>query len=233
METNLVLHQSLISILKFDFIFHSGENFTKNDIVGVVGDKEVPISVKYGSQKNTQVHLTTLKSFSLATNMPNDVYLLLEKWLGTTSNTTFLGWLNGRMPTRTQQKYKRLFAIDLDDWHNVTKWFNDNNRKISEILMQSLNNKASAQYLVWIDKHQKTFQIISIEKLIDWIESDCKWVTGPKNGGSTLRCNCGDKPIFHLQMKGSGGYGNEYNHNPQFHIHTNWPEHVIIYKGSC
>jgi hypothetical protein len=209
-----------------------GENTTKGDVVGITGDKKTPISIKHGSQKNTQVHLPTLNSFSKSMNMPVAIQNMLHKWLGVTSQTEFQSWFSNKVPTKNQQKYKRLFAEDIPDWVDVVKWFNDNNRALAELLIQAMNGENPAEYLVWVNKTKKTFQVIDIEKLVDWIESDCTWVTGPRNGGSTLRCECNGKPIFHLQMKGSGGVGDEYNHNPQFHIHTYWPTNAIVHQGT-
>lgn len=232
MEGNVALHSSMMSFLNLTDIEVRGENNTKGDIVGKIGDREIPISIKHGSQKNTQVHLPTLRSFAHNMKMPENVYTLMEKWLGVSSRVTFDGWLNGKAPTRMQQKYKRLFAEDLDGWSNVVAWFNSNNRKIAELLIQSMNDENPAEYLIWVDKKKKTFQLIDVKKLINWIETSCVWVTGPRNGGSTLRCEHNGKPIFHLQMKGSGGTDGEYNHNPQFHIHTNWPDEAVVHHGS-
>jgi hypothetical protein len=231
MESNVTLHTRLIEIFNFDKIDTRGETTTKGDAVGTKDNVEVPISIKHGSQKNTQVHLPTLRSFAKAMSMPTDIANMLEQWLGVTSQSQFESWLNGKTPTKSQQKYKRLFAIDIANWDDVVRWFNDNNRKIAELLIQAMNNENPAKYLVWVNKNKNTFQVIDITKLIEWISTDCEWVTGPRNNGSTLRCEHNGKPIFHLQMKGSGGVGDEYNHNPQFHIHTHWPENSIIHQG--
>lgn len=233
MEGNIVLHSHLKTLLEFDSITVRGESTTKVDVVGNKNNTEVPISIKYGSQKNTQVHLPTLRSFSKVMNIPVDINLMLEQWLGVTDQFKFESWLNGVTPTRLQQKYKRLYAKDIPEWTNVVEWFNSNNKQIAELLIQSMNNEKPAEFLVWVNKNTKMYHIIDIPKLINWIATECVWVTGPRNGGSTLRCeNKNGKPIFHLQMKGSGGCGDEYNHNPQFHIHTYWPETAIIYQGT-
>jgi len=233
MESNVALHTRLIETLNFDRIEVRGETTTKGDIVGINGNSEVPVSIKHSSQKNTQVHLPTLRSFAKAMSMPTNINSMLEQWLGVTSQSQFEGWLNGKTPTKSQQKYKRLFATDIPNWDDVVCWFNDNNKKIAELLIQVMNNETPARYLVWVNKNKKIFQVIDITKLIEWISTDCVWLTGPRNNGSTLRCEKrGGKPIFHLQMKGSGGVGGEYNHNPQFHIHTHWPGSVVIYQGN-
>jgi hypothetical protein len=231
MESNVTLHTRLIETLNFDKIEVRGGVTTKGDVVGISGNIEVPVSIKHGSQKNTQVHLPTLKSFAKAMSMPTDIAVMLEQWLGVTSQSQFEGWLNGKTPTALQQKYKRLFAIDISNWDNVVCWFNYNNKKIAELLIQAMNNENPAKYLVWVKKNKNTFQVIDIPKLIECISSECKWVTGPTRGGSTLRCEYNGKPLLSLQMKGSGGTNGEYNHNPQFHIHTHWPESVIFYQG--
>ena len=231
MESNVILHTHLIECLKFETIEVRGENSTKGDVVGVVAGVETPISIKHGSQKNTQVHLPTLRSFAKAMNTPNSITAMLEQWLGVVNQTQFDGWLNGKTPTRLQKKYKRLFAEDIPNWNNVVKWFNDNRKTLAELLIQAMNGEKPAKYLVWVNKQKKSYQVVDIQTLVDWIATDCVWVTGPRNGGSTLRCEYKGKPIFHLQMKGSGGVGDEYNHNPQFHIHTHWPEKAIIHQG--
>lgn len=232
MEANLILHSHLTHVLKFDNIDVRGESTTKGDIIGRRDNEEIPVSIKHGSQKNTQVHLPTLKSFAKAMSIPYDITLLLEQWLGVTNQSQFESWLNGKTPTASQKKYKRLFAKDIPDWQNVVDWFNNNNKKVAELLIQAMNGENPAKYLVWVNKNTDVYQVIDIPKLIAWIVTDCKWVTGSRNNGSTLRCeNTNGKPIFHLQMKGSGGAPGEYNHNPQFHIHTYWPASVIVYEG--
>jgi hypothetical protein len=233
MEENKILHAHLAKILNFDKVEVRGETTTKGDVVGVRGEIATPVSVKNGSQKNTQVHLPTLRSFVKAMSIPNDIAIMLEQWLGTTSHSQFNNWLNGKTPTRSQQKYKRLFATDIYNWNNVVKWFNDNKPALSKLLIQSLNDEKPAEYLVWVDKNKNRFQVINIEILANWINTECNWVTGPRNNGSTLRCeDKNGKPIFHLQMKGSGGTNGEYNHNPQFHIHTHWPQNAVVYEGA-
>jgi hypothetical protein len=238
MESNVTLHTRLIETMNFDTIEIRGEVTTKGDVVGISGNIEVPVSIKHGSQKNTQVHLPTLRSFSKALNVPSEVTMMLEQWLGVHSYSQFESWLKGKTPTAPQKKYKRLFATDIAHWDNVVRWFNDNNKKIAELLIQAMNGENPAKYLVWVNKDKNTFQVIDIPKLIEWISTECKWVTGPRNNGSTLRCENSDgKPIFHLQMKGNkikenGVFEGEYNHNPQFHIHTHWPESVIFYQGT-
>lgn len=231
MEANTVLHSNLISCLNLDSIEVQGGNTTKGDLVGTNNGEKFPISVKYGSQKNTQVHLPTLKSFALEMNMPDEIQHLMYKWLGVTSTTEFDSWLNGLPPTKSQKKYKRLFATDIPEWHKVVNWFNENKTKLAKLLIQSMNDEHPAKYLVWINKKTNQFQVIDTDILIDWISKECTWVTGPRNNGSTLRCEYDEKPIFHLQMKGSGGTDGEYNHNPQFHIHTNWPKNSILHEG--
>jgi hypothetical protein len=232
MEGNIILHSHLTHILKFDNIDVRGGISTKGDIVGYRGNTAFPVSIKHGSQKNTQVHLPTLRSFVKAMSVPEDVSSMLEKWLGVTSQVQFESWLQGKAPSQAQKKYKRLYATDIPNWINVVDWFNNNNKKIAELLIQAMNGENPAKYLVWVNKNKNTFQIIDIHLLINWIATSCVWITGTRNNGSTLRCeNSNGKPIFHLQMKGSGGINGEYNHNPQFHIHTNWPESVVIHQG--
>ena len=231
MESNVVLHSHLKNLLQFDSIEVRGGVATKGDVIGIKNNIEEPISIKHGSQKNTQVHLPTLRSFAKATNMPVNISSKLEQWLGVTDQSKFNSWLSGKIPTIPQKKYKRLFATDIPNWESVVDWFNTNNKEIAELLIQAMNHENPVKYLVWVYKNKNKFQVIDVPLLIDWITRDCKWVTGSRNNGSTLRCEGPNgKPIFHLQMKGSGGSPGEYNHNPQFHIHINWPDSVIIHQ---
>jgi hypothetical protein len=233
MEENTVLHAHLIKILNLDSINVRGETTTKGDVVGIRGDIVIPVSVKNGSIRNTQVHLPTLSSFIKSMSVPSEISSMLEQWLGTTSQSQFKSWLGGKTPTASQQKYKRLFAADISGWSNVVQWFNDNKPALSKLLIRSLNDEKPAEYLVWVNKNKNRFQVINIEILSNWINTQCSWVTGPRNNGSTLRCeDKNGKPIFHLQMKGSGGTNGEYNHCPQFHIHTYWPQDAVVYEGS-
>lgn len=232
MESNAILHYHLTNILKFDSIDVRGGITTKGDLVAIRNNIEIPISVKHSSQKNTQVHLPTLRSFVKTMNISSDIAVLLEQWLGVTDQFKFESWLNGRSPTKSQQKYKRLYADDIPEWNTVVDWFNSNNNAVAKLLIASMNNELPAEYLVWVKKNKNIFQIVDVPKLIEWINTDCTWATGPRNGGSTLRCqDTTGKPIFHLQMKGSGGSNGEYNHNPQFHIHAHWPVTAIIHEG--
>jgi hypothetical protein len=158
MESNVTLHTRLIEALNFDKIEVRGETTTKGDVVGISGNNEVPVSIKHGSQKNTQVHLPTLKSFAKAMSMPTYIANMLEQWLGVTSKSQFEGWLNGKTPTKSQEKYKRLFATDITNWNDVVRWFNDNNKKISELLIQAMNDENPAKYLVWVNKNKTPFK---------------------------------------------------------------------------
>ena len=104
MEANLILHSHLTHVLKFDNIDVRGESTTKGDIIGHRDNEEIPISIKHGSQKNTQVHLPTLRSFAKAMDIPSDITSLLEQWLGVTNQSQFESWLSGKTPTASQKK---------------------------------------------------------------------------------------------------------------------------------
>ncbi|NDB82916.1 MAG: hypothetical protein EB127_09285 [Alphaproteobacteria bacterium] len=232
MEDNSVLHAYLQQIFNFDKVSAHGHNRTKGDILGHKDGKTIKLTLKLGSQRNTQVHLPTLNSFAQDIGMPDDVHNTMHKWLGTVSFTEFESWLVEHNASSKERKYKRLLAPSLKDWNKVISWFNQNSEKIAKLLISSIDGEDPATYLIWINKKKGTIQILDIEKLIHYISTKCNWETGPGGGGSTIRCVTEHgKPIFHLQMKGSGGTNGEYNHNPQFHIHINWPESVVIHNN--
>lgn len=231
MEKNFLLYEELKQKLSLDKIIPKGGSRGKADAVGMIGGKEIPLSIKYVFGKNTQVHLTTLDSFSVKTNMPKIVFDKLDLFFGTENRYKFNTLLGGNKPTEFQEKYKRLTANCIPDFSSVENWFNENNEIISTLLMESINNHNPVKYLVWIEKNTGKLVVVDVGLLKSYIKNNCRWVTGLKNGGSTMRCiNSEKKPIFHLQMKTSGGKNGEYNHNPQFHIHSNWPKFVLIYE---
>lgn len=233
MEHNEVLHEYLRNLFEFSEIRVEGNNRTKGDIVGESNDGNIKMTLKLGSQKNTQVHLPTLKSFANDSKMPDNVYDKLYKFFGTPDINIFQSWISDANASPKEKKYKRLLAPSIPDWEEVLIWFNNNKNLISKILISRIDNECPAKYLIWINKKKGGIQIIDVEKLINYIDNECTWVTGVRGGGSTLRCiNKEDKPIFHCQMKGTGGIGDEYNHNPQFHIHTYWPDSVVIHKNN-
>lgn len=230
MEQNKLLHEYLRTLYFFDEIIADGHNRTKGDILGYKNTEVTGFSVKFGAQKNTQVHLPTLQSFAKDIGMPDNIFNTMYKWLGTTSITEFESWEHNA--SSKERKYKRLLAPSLKDWDQVVAWFNQNNEKIARLLISSIDGEDPAIYLIWINKKKGSIQILDIEQLIQYISTKCKWETGPRGGGSTIRCITEDgRPIFHLQMKGSGGTNGEYNHHPQFHIHTNWPESVVVHNN--
>ena len=233
MESSKSLLLQLKNVFELDDIKTDGGVHTKGDVVGYKNGIALPMSIKFSNQKNTQVHLPTLKSFARSTGMPLDIRDALEKWLGVSNQLQFESWLNGNPATPFEWKYKRLCANRIPEWKNVIDWFNTNNKKIAELLILAMRNQTPAKYLVWVYKKKYVYKVIDTQKLIEWIESDCKWVTGKRDGGTTIRCeNMKGKPIFHLQMKGSGGIGDEYNHSPQFHIYTNWPSNSVVHTGT-
>lgn len=228
METNVNLHKYLIEKLNFDYVESDGSSSTKTDVLGIKDGKQIPLSVKYVSGKNTQVHLTTLNKLSNDLNMPQDIKSLLDLWLGSKDGDWIENVPKQIKLTDYEIKHQRLKSSNIESWSKVEDWFNEMNKKdeLLELLIQSLKKDASSKYLVWINKKTNNIEILYISKLIEYIKTKCKWITMPS--GTVLRCiNPEGKPILWLQMKGNKeDYG--YNHSPQFHIASNWPKELLI-----
>lgn len=236
LESNITLHNELITALKFDKVEVDGGSDTKGDIIGITGNDRVHVSVKYASGGNTQVHLPTLNSLAKSLNMPTLIKDKLDMFLGTTDLAQFQTWSQGIAVTAEEVKYKRLLSKHIADWHLVEQWFNDNKRTIAVLLLQSLDNKDLAPWLVWANKKKGGLQVVDVNMLVDWIVKECTWVTMPK--GTVMRCALPSlkegkigKPIFFMQMKNSGGTHGEYNHSPQFHLNKNWPKEFIVHEN--
>lgn len=232
MEHNKILHAQLTSILLLDSIDMPESLIDKGDIIAYRGSVVIPISIKYTSVSHTQVHLSTLSRFAKTMNMSYNILELMEQWLGIHDEIKFNELMRNTNLSESSVKYRRLYANDIPSWHTVIDWFNLNRKSLAELLIQSMHNEFPAKFLVWINKTKDEFHILDIDKLVNYISQDCKWVTGSMNNGSTIRCvNSEDKSIFHLQMKGSGGKDGGYDHRPQFHIHSNWPSTAVVHSS--
>lgn len=237
LEKNQTLHEECKRIFNFESVESDGSSNTKGDIIGIIGTERIHVSVKYASGQNTQVHLPTLKSFAESLNMPDDIRDLLDKFLGTEDLTKWNEWIQNKSVDATELKYQRIKSSHLDDWNKVITYFNDHRRLIATFLLQSLNDEHPAPYLIWANKKKGGYQAVDINKLVDWIASDCEWVS--MDSGTTIRCvlpleegKKKRKPIFWLQMKNSGpAKGQRYNHSPQFHLVCNWPKEFVLYEN--
>lgn len=225
MEKNEHLHEKLKDIFKFDNVLSDGSSKTKTDIFGLNGENKVTFSVKNVRGKNTQVHLTTLKKFFNECLVPENVAKKMQMWFGDNDNLIFKNWKNGKKISKYEEDHKRLSSHNIDDWIYVENWFNKINK--SKFLANLL---IGSDYIIWVNKNNNKLKIIESKKLIDYISTNCKWITMPS--GTILRCVTPEnKPILWLQMKGNRT-DEGYNHNPQFHIVENWPEKFVEYEFS-
>ena len=231
-----LLHEMLKQNLALDSVTSDGSTQTKGDVIGVKNGKNVPISVKNASGKNTQVHLPTLNSFAQQTNMPEEIKAKLEKFFGTNNDAIWTGWLPEQAVLSPYEKsHRRLKSANIESWTDVENWFNNCRLDIAQLLVQYLKKDSEpVVYLVWVNKKTKAYQIIDVDKLISWISDKCTWVTTP--GQTVLRCNTEDdaKPIFTLQMKGSRIKDKPgcYDRNPQFHLYPHWPADIVLHQGT-
>lgn len=232
MEKNEVLHNILIETFGFDEVDSDGASTTKTDIYGTKSGKKTFFSVKNVSGKNTQVHLTTLKKLGSDLKIPTDTLSKLEMWLGDNDTKTFKSWSKGKKLSEYESDHTRLKSTNIEQWESVEKWINKVNKtqSLPRLLIQSLNKGEKSEYLVWVNKKNKSVKILKTEQLIDYISNQCKWIT--MKSGTTLRCvTPNNKPILWLQMKGNRT-DDGYNHAPQFHIVEHWPEDFVLHEFS-
>jgi hypothetical protein len=237
LEKNQALHEECKNIFQFDQVEADGGTGTKGDIIGFRGEDRIHVSVKYASGANTQVHLSTLDSTSRSLNMPIEIKDRLDRFLGTNDLAQWNSWSQGIALNADELKYRRINSFHIDGWSEVEQWFNSNARSVAQLLLQSLNNEHPAPYMIWANKKKGGYQALDVNRLVDWIVAECRWITMPK--GTVLRCVCPleegrkrQKPIFWLQMKNSGGPPDGYNHAPQFHLVSNWPKEFIIHENN-
>lgn len=231
-EKNTTLLEAVQHHFDLDQIISDGSTTTKSDIIGVSGGTVLHFSLKYASGGNTQVHLPTLRSLADQLDMPVNIYNMLDRFLGTNDYQQWQQWSHGLATSKTENKYQRLTSKSILSWQDVILWFNANNRFLARLLLQRLDSKNPVQYLIWAVKNQGSFQVIDVNKFIDYIETECEWITMPQ--GTVIRCARKDnsRPIFFMQMKNSGGPPGGYNHNPQFHLCSNWTKDLVVYEKS-
>lgn len=229
-EKNTLLFEHVQQYFQLDAIISDGSSGTKSDIIGLKKDNSVHFSLKYASGGNTQVHLPTLRSLSEQLEFPTTLYDKLDRFLGTNDSQQWQAWTQNITTSNIENKYKRLTSYSIIDWQEVIDWYNQNTRKVAKLLLQRLDSKHPVQYLIWAVKNRGTFQVIDVNKFIDYIETNCEWITMPR--GTVIRCQRRDnqRPVFFMQMKNSGGPPGAYNHSPQFHLCSNWPQDLVVYE---
>ena len=229
-EQNSVLFEHIKQHFQLDNIISDGSTATKSDVIGFKLDSSIHFSLKYASGGNTQVHLPTLRSLADQLELPMKIYDKLDKFLGTNDTAQWQLWSKNIAVSKDETKYQRLTSYSIDSWIEVTDWFNQNSRKISKLLLQRLDSDHPVQYLIWAVKNRGSFQIIDVNKFIEYIETSCEWITMKK--GTVIRCRRLDnqRPVFFMQMKNSGGPEGGYNHSPQFHLCSNWPQDIVVYE---
>lgn len=230
LESNEILHKYLVEVLQFDQIDSDGSSKTKGDIIATKDKDIIPMSLKNVSGKNTQVHLTSLNKLASVLEMPTKIKDHLELWLGTNDEDLFGLQSKNIKLSKYEKSHNRICSHNIDGWKDVEEWFNLNSKTILNLLIGSLNNERPSKYLLWNNKNNNVLKIVEIEKLIDYISEECKWITMPS--GTVLRCiTPQNKPILWMQMKGNRESGG-YNHAPQFHIVENWPEKLVMHSGT-
>jgi len=235
MESNPVLHQHLVSLMNYDDIFVDGSTGTKTDIFGLKNGAYQHISVKNASGKNTQVHLTTLSKMSQDLNIPDNVKDKLNMWLGTQDTALFQQWAMGKKLSAYERSHNRLYSDNVANWHQVENWINavtKDSTTLPRLLLQGKNPNNPVEFMLWINKKTGNFQLVDVNNLIEWIASDCHWVTTKRK--TVLKClNPDNQAILWLQMKGNKDKVNGgYNHAPQFHIVENWPKEFVVNAGT-
>ena len=230
LESNSMLFETLNEYFKFDSLDSSGGTTTKTDIIGNQHGVTTHFSLKYASGSNTQVHLPTLYSMAEQLCMPKTIFEKLDKFLGTNDVAQWYTWIRDHVPDQTEKRYQRILSHHIADWNSVVDWFNVNNKKLAQLLLQKLETQNPIQYLIWANKKKGGIQLIDVNKFITYIDQYCRWITMPK--GTVLRCQRLDtqKPIFFMQMKNSGGPPGGYNRSPQFHLCSNWPNQLVVYE---
>jgi hypothetical protein len=232
MESNTRLHTEIKLRLKFDSIKVDGSNRTKGDTFGDKSGELIPISIKNASGMNTQVHLTSIVKLREELGMDNDVYDIFDRFMGTNDGELFKLWSQNIQLDSYELGHKRLKCYNIANSEKLVIWANDVNTQglLPKLLIQSIDSERPVEYMVWINKKKGGYQIVDVNKLVNYIIKECTWRFTP--GGTVLECVDRDgNKILWLQMKGNKEK-NGYNHAPQFHIASVWPREFIIYENS-
>ena len=232
MESNTSLHKEIKLRLNFDSIKVDGSTRTKGDTFGIVNGELIPISIKNASGMNTQVHITSINKLREELGMDSAVYDIFNQFLGTNDGELFDKWSQNRQLDSYEIGHKRLKCYNIANSELLVTWANDVNTKgsLPKLLIQSINSERPVQYMIWINKKKGGYQIVDVNKLVTYISKECTWRFTP--GGTVLECvDRASNKILWLQMKGNKEK-NGYNHAPQFHIASVWPQEFIIYENS-
>jgi hypothetical protein len=232
MESNDRLHNEIRLRLKFDSIKVDGSTRTKGDTFGGLAGELIPISIKNASGMNTQVHITSINKLREELGMDDVVYDIFNRFLGTNDTELFNKWRQNIDLDSYELGHKRLKCYNIACSERLVVWANDVNTRglLPKLLIQSIDSENPVQYMVWINKKKGGYQIVDVNKLVNYISKECIWRFTP--GGTVLECvdNLNNK-ILWLQMKGNKEKAG-YNHAPQFHIASVWPREFIIYEDS-
>jgi len=232
MESNTRLHSEIRLRLKFDSIRVDGSTRTKGDTFGELNGELIPISIKNASGMNTQVHLTSIVKLREELGMNDDVVDVFNRFMGTNDAELFDKWRQNIRLDSYELGHKRLKCYNIANSERLVVWANDVNTtgQLPKLLIQSIDSENPVQYMVWINKKKGGYQIVDVNKLVNYIIKECVWRFTP--GGTVLECvDKENNKILWLQMKGNKEK-NGYNHAPQFHIASVWPREFIIYEDS-
>ena len=232
MESNTKLHAEIKLRLQFDSIKVDGSTRTKGDTFGDKSGELIPISIKNASGMNTQVHLTSIIKLREELGMDQDVYDIFNQFMGTNDSELFDKWRQNIQLDSYELGHKRLKCYNIANSERLVIWANDVNTQglLPKLLIQSIDSERPVEYMVWINKKKGGYQIVDVNKLVNYIIKECTWRFTP--GGTVLECvDKENNKILWLQMKGNKEK-NGYNHAPQFHIASVWPREFIIYENS-
>lgn len=230
------LHEWLCNKYQHTEIVTKGLSNTKTDMIGINADgTETRYSCKYVSGANTHLHLTTYNKFTSLFPAEADIHLSLQQWLGSHADNLFESWKQ-QMDVKwrpEELRKQRIYSDRLSNWSQVLSWFNQID--LNRTLFQSLNNEAPVTRMLWINKKTGHITVIDVNKLVEYMNTNCEWQnSGSKRGEHTTLWYIDkqtQKRIMHLQMKGSGEKTGDY-HGMMFHVFCNWPQGVVMHEES-
>lgn len=209
-----------------------GGNRTKIDIDGAPYNcRHGRISVKNPSGVNTQLFLTTPKSFLGEYDVPRNVRGFIGLFFGQPdledlfrlceSFDVDIGSLNQDVEIRRQ----RVLAGNIPE--NLTSealdWLNSHHREMFRLLFErgypDWQGRVDTLAWAWSKDDVGSVGYYSMDDLRE-LYYDSKWILAPS--GSTLWCMVGERKLLHLQMKGSGQpkYISWGYHGMMFHLHS-------------
>ena len=233
-ESDAQLQVLLKGIFNVETFAVGGSTGTKVDLTGYDAlDNPTYFSIKNASGGNTQVHGTTHKAMCNTLNAPVTVIEKLERWFGTSDLGKFNTWTAGiDLHANSEQRRQRLGSHHIPAWDEVLTWLNEVTATgvLPRLLLQSLNDRHTVDYLVWRNKRTNYIEIVDVNQYVTWITANCCWIMSRSRIGHNYNIWCvgpKDQKIFSLQMKGSGD--GELYHTPQFHTYRNWPREFVVF----